>query len=368
MTNRLGGKLLTLLIALQESPMARIEQLANRVNVSRTTVSRDLKWLSGEHSKSSRRFFRVGPELNELALGLETVDVFLETSRFESLATLEKMCDLHPYTKYRARCFGAHPGLFVQFRIPIGTSPHIETLLKKLKTMKHIQNYSVLPTIGVNPIFSVTRLEHWNIDSFTWDFDWDKWAKKKVRPVSSPKSSPTPLKELLESRDVSILNQLGHGARRKQKLIIDDLKKEGVQISSQDFSRRLALLNEKFIRGYIVYLDTDAFDLYSNVLLTANCESEFAKQLEQRMKINPIPFQSTLKVKGGFLLWFLRLPPSHLSTFLAYLQEQVTVLNLSILDYLSSQVYGVWSGAFLDDEKNWQSDQKFMINDVLDSI
>jgi len=348
--------------------MARIEQLATRVNVSRTTVSRDLKWLSGKHSTSSRRFFRVGPELNEFALGLETVDVFLETSRFESLSTLEKMCEVHPYTKYRARCFGAHPGLFAQFRIPIGTSHHIESLLKKLKTMKHIEKYSVLPTLGANPIFSVTRLEHWNSDSFTWDFDWEKWSKDRDQTHPKPPSQPGPQIELLESRDINILNQLGHGARRKQKAIIQDLKKEGIQISSQDFSRRLALLNEKFIRGYIVYLDTDAFDLYSNVLLTANCEPDFAEQLGQRMKANPIPFQSTLKVKGGFLLWFLRLPPSHLSTFLAYLQEQVTDLNLSLLDYQTSQVYGVWSGAFIDEEKKWRTDQKFMISNVIDAI
>jgi hypothetical protein len=127
-------------------------------------------------------------------------------------------------------------------------------------------------------------------------------------------------------------------------------------------------LNEKFVRDYIVYLDTDAFDLYSNVLLTATCDIQFAKQLELRMKSNPIPFQSTLKVKDGFILWFLRLPPSHLSTFLAYLQEQVTNLNLSLLDYLSSQVYGVWSGAFIESKKEWRIDQRFLIHDVLSSI
>ena len=348
--------------------MARIEQLAKRVNLSRTTVSRDLKWLSGEDSKSSRRYFRVGPELNEPALDLETVDVFLETSDFESLSILEKVCDAHPYTKYRARCFGAHPGLFTQFRIPIGTIEHIKSLLKKLRTQKHLEQFTILPTIGADPIFSVTRLEHWNIESFTWDFDWKKWANTKGRTPPKDQASPKPLIHLLESRDISILNQLGHGARRKQKAIIDDLDKEGIQISSQDLSRHLALLNEKFIRSYMLYLDTDAFDLYSNVLLTATCDSEFAEQLELRMKSNPIPFQSTLKVKGGFLLWFLRLPPSHLSTFLAYLQEQVKDLNLSLLDYFSSQVYGVWSGAFIESEKSWRIDRKFLVQEVLDSI
>ncbi|MFW9843906.1 MAG: hypothetical protein ACFFEV_04970, partial [Candidatus Thorarchaeota archaeon] len=176
------------------------------------------------------------------------------------------------------------------------------------------------------------------------------------------------LTSLLESRDIEILNQLGHGARRKQKDIINALNERGIKISSQDFSRRLGLLNERFIRDYIVYLDTDAFDLYSNVILTAKCDSGFAKELEMRMKSNPIPFQSTLKVKNGFLLWFLRLPPSHLSTFLAYLQEQVDDLNVSLLDYLSSEVYGVWSGAFDESRKTWKQDRIFMVSEVFNSL
>lgn len=348
--------------------MGRIEQIASRVNLSRTTVSRDLKWLSGEQPNSSRRFFRVGPDFNESALGLETVDVFLETSNFESLTELEKFCDLHPYIKYRARCFGGHPGVFSQFRIPIGSSFLIESLLKKIKTKKIIVNYEILPTIGVKPIFSVTRLEHWNSESFTWDFDWKKWATTKIRKIPTKTRMEDSLTNLLESRDIDILNQLGHGARRKQKDIIAALENKGIEITSQDFSRRIALLNERFIRDYIVYLDTDAFDLYSNVILTAKCDSDFAKQLETRMISNPIPFQSTLKVKNGFLLWFLRLPPSHLSTFLAYLQEQVLDMNVSLLDYQSSEVYGVWSGAFDESEKKWIQNQKFMVMDVLKSF
>ncbi|MFW9843905.1 MAG: AsnC family protein, partial [Candidatus Thorarchaeota archaeon] len=185
MTNRLGAKYLTLLVALQENPMGKIEQIAKRVGLSRTTVSRDLKWLSGEHQKSSRWFFRVGPSFNEFALGLETVDVFLETSHFDSLAKLEAFCDSHPYIKYRARCFGGHPGLFAQFRVPIGSASLIESLLKKLKTQKTLLKYEILPTIGVDPIFSVTRLEHWNSESFTWDFDWMKWAKSKSRKTAT---------------------------------------------------------------------------------------------------------------------------------------------------------------------------------------
>ncbi len=368
MTQRLTGKYLTLLVSLFEGPMDRIEKLADRVGVSRTTVSKDLKWLSGEIPGSPRRFFRVVPNLNESALGLETIDVFLGTSKLSSIRTLEQLCDAHPYTKYRAQCYGAQTGIFVQYRVPKGTGNYIESFLRKLKTMKIISDYSILPTLTSTPIFSASRLEHWNSKTFTWDFNWEKWAKRKVPSHSKSQVSKESKIHLLDSRDISILTQLSYGARRKHKAIIDALKKENIGISSQDFSRHLTLLNEHFIQGYIVFLDTQAFDLYNNVILTARCDTKFGESLAKRMESNPIPFESTLKVKDDFLLWYLRLPSTHLSTFLKYLQSEVDNLRISILDYLSSEAYGVWSGAFNDTKKIWKTDRKFMVKDPLESL
>ncbi|NHJ13568.1 MAG: HTH domain-containing protein [Candidatus Thorarchaeota archaeon] len=368
MTQRLTGKYLTLLIALHESPMARIEQLAERVGLSRTTVSRDLKFLSGNLPSSTRKFFRVVPELDETALGLMTIDVFLETSQLASIERLEKMCDTHPYTKYRARCFGSHSGLFVQFRVPANTGQEVKMLLSSLCTAKLVDDYAILPTESAPPVFSVSKLEHWDSASFTWAFDWKRWASKRFRKEVKHKASKKSLVNMLDSRDISILTQLAYGSRRKQKDIIKALSKEGIKITTQDFSRRLAILNEHFIRGYMVFLDTDAFDLYSNVLLTAKCSPDFARALEERMRKAPIPFQSTLKVQDDFLWWFLRLPPSHLSSILSYLQSEVDRLSLSILDYMSSEVYGVWAGAFLDEKNNWNCNKEFMVSNPLESL
>ncbi|TFG35001.1 ArsR family transcriptional regulator [Candidatus Thorarchaeota archaeon] len=365
MTQRLTGKYLTLLIALQEGPMDRIEQIAERVGLSRTTVSRDLKWLSGKLVESTRRYFRVVPDLNEPALGLETIDVFLDTSDFNTLRTLEKMCDVHPYTKYRARCFGHHFGLFVQFRIPIGTKTLITVLLKEIKSRNLISNYSILPTTEVEPIFSVSRLQHWNSESFSWDFDWNSWASKKIRKKLVESTQQKQLVTQLDKQDISILTHLSYGARRKQKEIIEALAKDNIHLSSQDFSRRLAYLNNYFIKDYIVFLDTDAFDLYSNVILTARTEPGFSEEIISLMNLNPIPFRSTLKIKDDFLLWFLRLPPNHLSEFLTYLQPRVRELNVSLLDHQKSTTYGVWDGAF---DNGWKRDRKFLVNDVLETL
>jgi DNA-binding Lrp family transcriptional regulator len=348
--------------------MDRIDQLARRVGLSRTTVSRDLKWLSGETADSSRKYFRVVPDFNEPALAMETVDVFFEASDLNSLELLEKLCDEHPYTKYRARCFGSHTGVFAQFRTPTGTSPMIKALCKKAKTKGFTPGFTILPTEDTHPIYSVSRLEHWNSGSFTWDFDWKTWASKKSLKSRESFKSKDAMIHLLDRRDISILTQLSYGARRKHKTIINALADRNIHITSQDFSRRLSLLNDKFVRDYMIFLDTDAFDLYSNIILTAKCEHDFAEQLADRMEKAPIPFRSTLKIKDDFLLWFLRLPPSHLSSVLSYLYREVSNLKVSLIDYLSSMVYGIYAEAFDDSRKAWNRDRKFLVTEPIDSL
>ena len=334
--------------------MDNIEQIAERVGLSRTTVSRDLKWLSGALPNSSGRYFRVIPDLNEPALGLTTVDAFLATPDILSIERLERLCDNHPYTKYRARCYGNCSGLFVQFRVPIGTESMISSLFKGIKAQNLITHYSILPTTEVEPIFSVSRLQHWNSESFSWDFDWTAWASSKLKRKMKEELIPHPMIDELDVYDINILTHLSYGARRKQKEIMTAMENEGIHVSSQDFSRRLAHLNEHFINNYIVFLDTDAFDLYSNVILTARTEFDFSAELTSLMKNNPIPFRSTLKIKDDFLLWFLM-----------YLQSQVHELKISLLDYRMSAVYGVWAGAF---DNGWKRDRKFMVTDVLNSL
>jgi len=365
---RLSGKYLTLLIALQEGPMDLLKDLAKRVGNSPTTVSKDLKWLSGEHPSQKTRFFRVVPDLNEGALGLVTVDVFLEIRNLSNIRIIEKFCDDHPYTKYRARCFGYHSGLFVQFRVPKGTESFLKSLFSGLKKQDIVVDYTVLSTTGVEPIFSTSLLKHWNSSSFTWDFDWNGWSKKKVKSTPDSDKLIDSVVHILTSREISILTQLSYGARRKQIEIIRALEKDSVSYTSQDFSRSLALLNDQFIKNYMIFLDPEAFNLYSNVLLTAKCTNTFVDDLASRLKTHPIPFRSTLRVNGDEFLWFLRLPPNHLSSVFTYLLANVEELDTSLLDYQTSVAYGVWSGAFNDNQRGWIESRKFIVDDPLSSI
>ncbi|MGV9168633.1 MAG: helix-turn-helix domain-containing protein [Promethearchaeia archaeon] len=362
MTQRLSGNYLSLLIALQEGPMDTLEELAEKVGYSRTTVSKYLQKLQGRTSENGRQYFRVIPNLDEAALGLQTVDVFMETSELPIMRTIEHLCDKHPYTKYRSRCYGHYSGVFAQFRVPISGSEKIRMLLEQQQQELGLDSFVVLPTMNTQPVFTVSRLEHWNVDSFTWEFDWHNWAARSLVETPQPRKNPTKVRlDLLNKKDLYVLTKLGMGARRKQIDIIRDLKEEGVEFRSQEFSRRYSLLKEYFIEGYHVFVNRETFDLYSNVILTAQCSNEFGRELQARVQSYPIPFRSTLKVKDDFIFWYLRLPQSHLSSLLNYLQQNVDKLTVSLVDYIQSEVYALWAETFDEDKHQWKIDDEFMM-------
>lgn len=342
--------------------MDRLEVLAKRVKMSRTTVAQYLKWLSGEHPTSEKRYFKVVPDFNEDSLNLQTVDVFFDTPSFDSLSYVEKLCELHPYTKFRARCYGGSSEVFAQFRIPKGTFKLLNRFLREEKKKGGLHEFRILPTEDIPSLFTIPRLEYWNNDSFTWKFDWNEWIGKPA--ISGIEEYREPIESKLDTlakEDIWILSYLPLGMRRKQRLVIEDLKSEGVTISSQDFSRRLRHLKENFIPRYYVHIDIDAFDLYSNVIITAECPKGFTANLRRRLLSNSLPFQSTLKTTDTFMYWYLRMPPSHLSQLLNYLHERVENLRVSMVDHEKSYVYGLWADAFDEEKKSWRTDQDFLL-------
>jgi len=360
-TKELTAKHLQLLIALQEGPMDRLETLSERVGMSRTSVSSYLKWLSGEEN-SGKRYFRVVPDFDEEALGLETIDVFFETPTIESIRYMETVCDDYPYTKYRARCYSGVSEVFAQFRIPKGARGTLEKYFKELKRKGGPRDYRILPTDNIDSLFTVPRLEYWNNNTFTWNFNWHEWLTSPVDEKSPFRSVRSESKvSLISKNDIYILSILPKGARRKQSQMIEELHNQGATFTSQEFSRRLKTLNEYFIPRYHVYVDIDAFDLYSNVIITANCDSKFSESLKKRLHRNPLPFRSTLKISESFMFWYLRLPPSHLSELLSFLHENVTNLQMSIVDYKKTEVYILWPEAFDENIGNWKRDDDFLL-------
>lgn len=211
--SKLQGRHISILMALQEDPMMSVAQLAEKYPLSQTTLYNDLKWLSGDQPDSTFRYFRVVPNLNEDALGLETLDLLVEVPEHNQFQEIEEVLDNHPYTSYRIRTYGATNGLFVQFRIPHGTSEHIATLLENLRDMRKVGRCRVLPSQAVESIYTVSRLKNWDLNTFSWSFDLETWRTTAHEPIKySPRKREPSRLDLLEKRDIKIMCELTRGA------------------------------------------------------------------------------------------------------------------------------------------------------------
>ena len=359
-TQRLHGRHISILMALQEDPMISVSELTQKSGFAQTTVYQDLKWLGGNHPKHSFRYFRVIPDLDEVALGLETVDVLIEVSTFGQYVGLEVALDNYPYTKYRIRTHGSTNGLFVQFRIPHGTAPYLNDYLEKLRRQNKLSGYRILPTQDTESLNTVSSLKNWDLNTFSWSFDVDDWAKTKSKRIRFNHLKGASKLSLLKKLDIKVMCHLTRGSRRKQTQIIDALAEDGVTITSQDFSRRLRAINENFVKGYRMFIDPDAFDLWSNILVTAAVTKEFSEELRGRVQENSFPFRSTMKLTDDFLLWFVRLPPGHVSELVDYLHRVTIDMQLNLADYRRSEVYCLWDAAFDEQDHQWRSDKQFL--------
>nr|NHJ85746.1 hypothetical protein [Asgard group archaeon] len=106
--------------------------------------------------------FNVVATTNLWNLGLESLDIIVEVDNEEKTQLIEKLSFTHPYTFYRARCFGDSNGILIQFNIPMNSQKLIIELFEILKEKKFIDNFIVLPFKNAEPIFTTPNLDHWN--------------------------------------------------------------------------------------------------------------------------------------------------------------------------------------------------------------
>lgn len=359
--NGLPGAYLSLLMAIQENPLSTVTDLMKRVEGSKPTVIKRLAYLR------DNRYFNVKALLNYHNLGFEAVDVLLDTGNLKDVERLEKVATNHPYTAYRSRCFGSHNGLFLQFRTPIGTSSKIGELLRILKDEGTVTDEEIF-YLGDEPtISSSMRLNAWDQKSMSWTFDWEKWFETDYEVVSpkSPKTKSGSVLEWLTKNDVYILQQLMLGAKRNNADMIRAIKELGVSITPQTFGRRLRLLEEFCVEKYRVNFNPKAFDIITNILIRGQGKKRYLRKLYSRMSIDPVPFESSLRVSDSELYWFVRMPPTHLSSLLTNLHENLENMTVTIIDYSQSFLYSMWPETYDEDTHSWRQDNEFMIDYAL---
>ncbi|MHA1771082.1 MAG: hypothetical protein ACTSYL_12945 [Candidatus Thorarchaeota archaeon] len=356
-----------MLIAIQEKPFGTIEELANRAKISKPTAAKRLRILQG--AGGGKKYFTVSPLLNYYNMGLESVDVLLETNNLEDMKIIEQVAYHHPYTAYRCRTYGAVNGVFLQFRTPHRSNPKIKELIRILKREGIIKKYKFLATTQEPTIYTSLRIDGWNPDTLSWDFDWNKWFKLTVKPPRLEKRTGEMSSALkwLTRRDLNIIHELMMGARRKNIKIIKALAASGIKFTPQTFSRRYRMIREECIEGHRVTFDPEVFDIYSNVVIFGKGDESNLTTLRSRLETKPIPFESTMRTVKENLFWFVRLQPTQLSPLLANLYSHLDEMSVCLVDYTNSMRYYLWPETFDEESRKWRTDRKFMVDDVIEA-
>lgn len=359
------------LIALQENPLGTYEHLSKRTGYAKSVVYEIVQNLSSGLDRvnfTRKPYFHVVADLNLWNLGLEIVDVLVSADSEKKTQFVEQLCYEHPYTSYRARCFGDTNGLLIQFRMPMGYSDQIESLFQIIQDKGLIDHFSVLPFIKSQSIYSNPNVDHWVPSTYSWAFNWAQWFSIEPeipRPIL-PTNKSGNAKKWLKKSDVAIIRELICNARRKNIDIMESLQKNDFKFTPQTFSRRLKRIKEQCIRGYRVFLDPYIFDLYSTVFVWGHGNKEDLEILKARMTISPIPFETIFKISNNQLFWYLVLPPTHLSELLFHLRPILTNMCFSYIDFTRSRTYRLWPPTFDNQQSEWRIARAFLIDNVLE--
>jgi DNA-binding Lrp family transcriptional regulator len=343
---------LKLLFALQENPIAPASALAKQIGVSAPTAR---SWL--ESLKEERVFVGVHANLRARRIGLEMDDFLLQVESHKALQQIEKFCEAHPYTSYRARVFGGeNQGIMLQFRQPDAA-----------------RNVRELPTLDAEygSTFTRPRLDAWDPEKMVWKFNWDEWWASCPEVVVPRQESSSNKEQSVEvdALDVRILQEIGTNARRKNIEIIEalgmDKNEPGIQ---QKISSRIKRLGDEVVANYRVYINWTYFDVYNTALIIAKADDEMTNRLISYLPKNKFPFSSSIrKIKTGYV-WSARLPSAHLSELITLNWQIAKSYEVLILDYRQSQVYGLWAETFDANKNMWRAEREFCLEQPLQAI
>ena len=352
----INEKDLRILIALQENPLAPASEIAKAVKLSTPTVISRLKML-----RKNKDYYSVIADLKPSALELEIVDVLLEINRLKDIEFVEqRICYNHPFTLFRIRCLGKFNGLYLQFRIPNQTRTLLLELFESLKAEGQIQNYFLPQTLpNTSTIYTRANLANWEQKLMHWKFDWEDWFAKVLKTTSKKileENSPSIL-ERIDELDIALLAELTMNARRKNIDLMDALKLNKKAIGfPQKISRKLAFIKQRAIAQYRVFLRWEPFEIYNSFLAIGECDGGTCYKLQNLLKEEPIPFESTYKVTASGFLWYIRCPAPHFSNLSEFLWKVSKKVDFYFLDYKKAEFYGLWKEAFDTHTHQWKTE------------
>ena len=341
-----------ILTAVGKNPLASIVELSKETGVNVKTLSKRLQQLIDR-----KILIAISAQICPSALELEPIIIFVNT-KFRNISILEKLCDLHPYTRFRVRCLGAFNGLMSVFMIPKNSLKYLLELFDKLRDLGLIDDYTYLASIA-KWIWRDNDFTYYDVKKDEWAFNWDEWSRylESLKGPSELEAYPPSILHKLDKSDMAVLRELSINARVRFKDLSEKLK-----IPEYHLSRRMKLyLDSGVIEGFRALIYSKASNLFNQFIFKCRCP--VATTAKIAMAIKKLPFQSTfMPTQEGFTL-VIFLPPLGISYLGEILQRNVDDVKLMWADYRTSMRYWFYGETFKDGV--WQADRKMLVDNIL---
>jgi len=350
---------LKILQALIENPLGSIKKLSGDADLSPPTFKKRLERLI-ERGVLQRKGY-VSAQICYPAVGLELVAVLSECNP-QGLLLMEKVCDLHPYTRYRARCLGATNGIFMMFALPHGTLGNLIQLMDALSREGAVVRYRIQTPIN-KWIYSEPDLRLYDPNENTWSFDWQKWSN--TMEYSSPprlERFPPSVMDRINKADIRTLRILSIDARRSRKEIAED-----VALQPYELSRRLNFFREnRVIDRYRIILGLRQFGHLTGALFEGRASVEATERIAYA--VSQLLFQSTfVPTQSGYILYSM-IQASDFPMLAMELQRQSRSVDVMWCDYASTMRYWFDNEPSNFTVQGWRADKEYMIGDVLQKL
>ncbi|MEM2136719.1 MAG: winged helix-turn-helix transcriptional regulator [Candidatus Methanomethylicia archaeon] len=343
-----------ILTVLGKNPLSKVVEISKLTGLNVKTVSKRLKNLI-----ESKVLYYVAAQICAPSLDMDSIIVFSNV-KFKDIPIIEKVCDLHLYTRYRIRVLGSVNGLLMAFNMPKGSQPLLINLLDELEKLGYIRGYNYYTTIA-KWIYNENDFSRYNVREDSWNFDWNVW-ERRIESVEKAELNPYPPSILhqMNEKDMTILRELTINARERLK---DISKKTG--IPEYHLSRRISFyIDNGVIEGFRVVVYTHASRIFDQFIFKCKCPVTTTAKIATTIK--ELPFQSTfVPLKEGFILQIF-LPPTSISEFGKIIQGKVEEMEFMWADYKTSMRYYFYGEPFKTGR--WQIDRKTLINDILTKI
>jgi DNA-binding Lrp family transcriptional regulator len=354
-----------IVLRLESNPLLSFSDLADELGVSWPTAKKRVDILK------DRGVIRAPIAIyNVKILGLERITVIWSLRREEDLKTIEKICDIHPYTVYRGRGYGDGYILLAQFNVPPETIP----LMKELLEITVKENYAIdaelLQSSGYRTETS-PNLNHYNPDKNEWNFDWKEWiGYVNDQPELPPLKDDFNVDDLKDWKpiDFQVLRELTKNPEIKQAEL---MRKFNLTRTNTHVVYNTVF--NKLIAGVRLRYDRILFNLVNTRLFwIPNPNKQRVNQFFNLIKDLPPPFRLGVDIlqDQGLLLWGGALPTFHehqlAHTIWSLFQDFHSYTLDTSVD--RSMLYWFYPDNFDFDTHYWKTDRDYLIENPLKEL